>query len=174
MQKLAYFFIGLGLVDFGASLVGIDFYAYFGIHLTGYAYEYSPFVAGILGFVLIYLDKNKDIGHQIESSLNKDEEIVLTKLVSVRKGGIFSGIESGTFFLTNQRIGYMGNFSQKGEDVDTDAVGDYNFSCPLKNIKSVNGSRTAIEISHGDETFKFEPGLTKVKEIVAQIEKQME
>ena len=100
MQTLGYLFIGLGLIDFGASVVGVDFYAYFGIYLTGYAYEYSPYAAGLLGFVLIAMDKNKDISHQIESSLGDGEEIVQTKLVNVRKGGIFSGQEAGTFFLT--------------------------------------------------------------------------
>jgi len=174
MQLLGYFFIVLGFVDFGASWLGVDFYAYFGIHLTGYAYEYSPYAAGLLGFVLIALDKNKDISHQIESSLNTNENVILKKLVNVRKGGFFSGVEAGTFFLTNQRIGYVGNFSQKGEEFNIDDTGAYDFSCPLKNIKSVRGTLTSIEISHDEGTFKFLPGITKVKEVVDQIEKQME
>ena len=174
MQLLGYFFIVLGFVDFGASWLGVDFYAYFGIHLTESAYEYSAYVAVSVGAFLIALNKNKDISHQFESSLNTNENVIFKKLVSVRKGGFFSGVEVGTFFLTNQRIGYVGNFSQKGEELNIDDTGAYDFSCPLKNIKSVRGTLTSVEISHDEGTFKFEPGITKVKEVVDQIEKQME
>jgi len=174
MQQLGYIFIVLGFVDYGAGILGVNIYEYFGIHLTGYAYEYSPYAAGLVGGVLIALGKNKDISHQFESSLNTNENVIFKKLVSVRKGGFFSAVEVGTFFLTNQRIGYVGNFSQKGEELNIDDTGAYDFSCPLKNIKSVRGTLTSVEISHDEGTFKFEPGITKVKEVVDQIEKQME
>lgn len=170
MKILGMFFIGLGVVDFLASLIGIDFYAYFGINLTGYAYEYSPYAAGILGFVIYSLDKNKDIQHEIETSIGKNEKVVLTKFVNVRKGGFFSGVESGTFFVTNQRIGYLGNYSQKGEDLDNDDVGELNFSCNLSSISSVEGSLFSIQIGYDGKTFKFLPGMTQVKKIVAEIE----
>jgi len=39
MKDLAYFFIGLGVVDLTASVLGYDIYAYFGIHLTGLAQD---------------------------------------------------------------------------------------------------------------------------------------
>ena len=104
MTKLGCFFIFWGIVDFLASLLGIDFYAMFGIYLEGLAYQYSPFASGLLGLILILLDKNKDTSHLIEKSLEKDESLILSSLVSVRKGGLFGDIESGTFFITKPRI----------------------------------------------------------------------
>jgi len=170
---LGYFFILLGIVDFLASLQGTDFYAMFGIYLEGLAYQYSPYAAGLLGFILIALDKNKDINHLIEKSMEKDENLILSSLVSVRKGGIFSGTESGTFFITNKRLGYIGNFSQNGENLDAEVDGDNDFIWQLKDVSSARATAVSVIIKSGEEEFKFLPGFWKTKSIVDSIKANM-
>ena len=45
--------IALGVLDFGLSVVGVDLYGELGIPLSGWIYENSPFIAGVLGGLLI-------------------------------------------------------------------------------------------------------------------------
>jgi hypothetical protein len=168
MKKLGYFFIGLGIIDLlSIDLFGVDFYALFGINLTGYAYEFSPFAAGLLGIIIIYMDKDKDLNHKIETMLASEEEIILTRKVSIKKGGIFSGMEHGIFFITNKRIGYMGNMSQSLTGSSTDeSEGNYDFSCDIKKISKIEGGLASFKIEYDNKNLKFTPGITRVKDIV--------
>ena len=89
---VGYFLIFLGVVDYLSSTVGTDFYGIFSIYLEGVAYEYSSYAAGLFGFILIVLDRDKDIKHLVEMGLEKDESLISADTVSVRKGGFFGGI----------------------------------------------------------------------------------
>ena len=173
MKTLGRMFIGLGIVDFCASLMGIDFYAFFGIHLTGFAYEYSPIAAGVLGLVLIQLDTERDADDAIKDLLEADEQLILCQGVSVKRGGLFDGFEQGKLFLTNTRVGFVGVSVTQGDSVDFDAAGGGNFSWDLNDISSVKGSFASVEILSNGETFKFQPGLHKVKDVVAAIQSNL-
>ena len=175
ITKLGYFFILLGIVDFLASLLGINFYAMFGIYLEGLAYQYAPLASGLLGLILILLDKNKDTSHLIEKSLEKDESLILSSLVSVRKGGFFGDIESGTFFITNKRLGYICDFSQVGMfgTVELEVDGDNDFIWQLKDVSSARATAVSVIIKSGEKEFKFLPGFWKIKSIVDSINANM-
>ena len=179
MTKLGCFFIFWGIVDFLASLLGIDFYAMFGIYLDGFAYLYSPVAPGLLGLILILLDilldKTKDTSHLIEKSMEKDESLILSSLVSVRKGGFFGDIESGTFFITNKRLGYICDFSQVGMfgTIELEVDGDNDFIWQLKDVSSARATAVSVIIKSGEKEFKFLPGFWKIKSIVDSINANM-
>ena len=168
MKNLGYFFIGLGILDFlSVDLFGVDFYALFGITLTGYAYEFSPFAVGLLGIIIIYMDKDKDLNHKIETILTSGEEIILTRRVTIKKGGFFSGMEHGNFFITNKRIGYMGNMSQSLTSLPGgESEGVYDFICDIKKISKIEGGLASFQIEYDNKNLKFTPGMTRVKDIV--------
>ena len=162
---IGYFLIFLGVVDYLSSVFGIDFYAIFGLYLDGVVYEYSPYAAGVFGFILIALDRNKDIKNLIEAGLEKDESLLSADSVGVRKGGVFGATEAGVFFVTNKRLGFIANFTQSGEDFSTQAVGGSDFVWEIGNVSSARATATTVIIHSGDEEFKLLPGLRKTKKI---------
>ena len=168
---VGYFLIFLGVVDYLSSTVGTDFYGIFGIYLEGVAYEYSSYAAGLFGFILIVLDRDKDIKHLVEMGLEKDESLISADTVSVRKGGFFGGIESGVFFVTNKRLGYIANYSQSttGDSFDTQAVGDRDLVWDIGNVSSARATTTTVIIQSADEEFKLLPGPWKTKKIAETI-----
>ena len=54
MKILGYILIVVGIVDFGGSYVGFDFWLeVFGINLTGILYSISPIIVGGIGYALV-------------------------------------------------------------------------------------------------------------------------
>ena len=54
MKILGYILIVVGLVDFGGSYFGFDFWLeVFGINLTGILYSISPLIVGGIGYALV-------------------------------------------------------------------------------------------------------------------------
>jgi len=125
MNMIGYAFILLGVADYIVSFAGFDFYAYFGIRLQGLAYEYSSFAAGLLGLVLITLDREKDIGFDVERSLEQGENILTRFRVSIPAKG-FGAKEFGFLYVTNMRVRFISISSLKGDEISFD-VGDQNY-----------------------------------------------
>jgi len=60
MKILGYILIVVGIVDFGGSWVGFDFWReVFGINLTGILYQISAFVVGGIGYALVQAGSKK-------------------------------------------------------------------------------------------------------------------
>tara|TARA_Y100000748_G_scaffold267045_1_gene237758 strand:+ start:301 stop:483 length:183 start_codon:yes stop_codon:yes gene_type:complete len=54
MKILGYILIAVAVVDFVGSWLGFDFWLeVLGINLTGYAYQFSAFVVGGIGYMLV-------------------------------------------------------------------------------------------------------------------------
>jgi hypothetical protein len=51
--------IALGIADFVLSLSGVELYSAIGIQLPGIIYENSPYIAGGLGGLFIFLNNSK-------------------------------------------------------------------------------------------------------------------
>ena len=166
MRILGFILIAIGFIDFGLSFIGIDFYAIFGIYLTGVAYQYSPLVVGTVGTILVYKSSaDEDNQNGSQHFLNADEQLILQKTANGRRGS-FNYREPGTLFITDKRVGFMG-VSQFGQE----ASGELDFECELEQISSLNGSFLYLEIHYNDKTFKCAPGPSKPKLIIAEIER---
>jgi len=148
------------------SIIGVDFYAIFGIYLTGFAYQYSPLAVGTVGTILVYKSSaDEDNQNASQHFLNADEQLIWQKTVNGRRGA-FNYREPGTLFITDKRVGFMG-ISQFGQE----ASGGLDFECELEQISSLDGSFLHLEIHYNDKTFKCAPGPSKPKLIIAEIER---
>ena len=169
MRILGYLLIVLGTIDWGVSLIGVDFYAIFGIYLKGLAYQYSPFIAGTLGGLLVFISASKSAAEDYQSStpkfLEADENLILQKTVNGRTTGI-GFKEPGFLYVTNKRVKFIGVsiFGVK-------ATGELDFECELAQISSLKGTSIKLEIQYNDEIFVCAPGLFKAKSIIAELEK---
>ena len=169
MRILGYLLIVLGAIDWGVSLIGVDFYAIFGIYLKGIAYQYSPFIVGTLGVFLVVISASKSAAEDYQRSVPKfleaDENLVLQKPVNGRTTGI-GFKEPGFLYVTNKRVKFVGVSLYNIE-----ATGELDFECELVQISSLKGTSIKLEIQYNDEIFVCAPGLFKAKSIIAEIEK---
>lgn len=166
MRIFGFILIAIGLIDFGLSIIGVNFYAIFGIYLTGFAYQYSPLVVGTVGTILVYKSSaDEDNQNASQDFLHADEQLILQTSANGRRGS-FNYREPGTLIITDKRVGFMG-ISQLGQE----ANGELDFECKLEQISSLNGSFLHLEIHYNDKTFKCAPGPSKSKLIIAEIER---
>jgi len=160
-KKIGYILMVIGVLDFALSWVGINFYAIFGINLTGIAYEYSPLIVGVIGFLLT---KQVEMNEKSSQILGEDEYFVLNITVNVKGENILKP-ETGKFFITNKKVGFIGSYVASGDDVE-DGSGENDFTCSVDEITSVDSSPASVNIAYSDKEFAFMPGLTKVKSTV--------
>ena len=99
----------IGAIDYLSSLGGIDFYGLFGINLSGIFYQFSPLIVGGIGAAILWFVFKQDASSGLDESLAEGEEILYKNTVAVKQKGWFKQPDSGLFYLTNKRIGYMGD-----------------------------------------------------------------
>lgn len=163
-KRIGTVLMSVAFIDFLVSWFGIDFYGLFGISLSGFLYDYSPVIVGGIGFLLF---KTEEMEESLDHILDDEgEKLLMQATVSVRNS--LTKIETGKFYITNKKIGYLGSYVNKGQDF-SDAKGENNFSCSVQDITSVKSTTTKITINYDDKDFTFMPGLTKVKSTVNAI-----
>ena len=139
MKKIiSYIFIGIGVIDFACSLIGIDFYLdFFGIYLTGFLYEYSPFIAGLIGLVFWQLSRQEVKEEQILTDIDIDETVVFQTNCRVKQGSFWKPeFLFGVLFITEKRFGFKVVSIQTGQDV-IDSDGSQDFLSNLDEIYNV-------------------------------------
>ena len=136
MKIAGYCFIGLGILDFALSWMGVD--------ITGFAE--SPVVFVAIGGISLYLAISKGKVADFEDSLDEGETLLKSGKVSVKEGG--SKQEHGSMMLTNRRLLYSGTTKEDhkssilkqlirmGSETDGD-VGNNDFELLLGDIASV-------------------------------------
>ena len=164
MKLLGMLLVGLSLLDFGLSWIGQDLYAYFGIYLSGFAYEYSPFIVGLIGYFLIHKSKPDDANDVVSDLLNDGEHLVHKVKANAGTSKI-SLKEPGYFFVTNKRVGFIGH-SMWGQS----SKGHLDFTIDFSEIESMQGV-IFLEIQHDGKKILFGVGLGKPKGIISKIKK---
>jgi hypothetical protein len=96
MKIAGYLFIGLGILDFVLSWMGMD--------ITGLTE--SPLIFGGIGGLLLYLEKHKGKVAEFEDSLDEGETLLKSGKVSVKEG--WTKQENGSLILTNRRLLFSG------------------------------------------------------------------
>ncbi len=161
MKNFGWVLVIVGAIDYLSSLGGIDFYGLFGINLSGIFYQFSPFIVGGIGAVILWIAYKKDASSALDDSLAEGEELLYKNTVAVKQKGWFKQPDNGLFYLTNKRIGYMG---------DEDLAFDSN----LEDVSSITTKRWWITLTIEDKTFTFTGGYFKAKSLASQIENAME
>lgn len=113
MAIVGYGFIGLGILDFLLSWMGMG--------ITG---SYGPLILVAIGGLFLYLEKSKDKVAEFEGSLDKGETLLKTGTLSVKDG--MTNQENGTLVLTNIKLLYF-----------CPGKSDYDFELLLEDISSV-------------------------------------
>ena len=114
MAIVGYGFIGLGILDYLLSWMGVD--------ITGFSL--SAFIFGSIGGIFLFLGKSKDKVAEFEGSLDKGETLLKTGTLSVKDG--MTNQENGTLVLTNIKLLYL-----------CPGKSDYDFELLLEDISSV-------------------------------------
>jgi hypothetical protein len=120
MEIVGYCLIGLGILDFLLSWVGVD--------VTGVAE--GPVILGVIGGFLLYLQNAQDKVADFDGSLDEGEILLKSASVSVKRSMWDSKPESGSFILTNRRLLYSGTAGERD-------VGSHDFEYLLGEISSV-------------------------------------
>ena len=129
MKIAGYLFIGLGILDFLLSWMGVD--------ITGFSQ--SPMIFGGIGAILIYLEIQKGKVAEFEGSLDEGETLLKSGGASFKES--FSKVESGVLLLTDRRLFYRGTGKVEGSGGDVgvsyEDVGSNDFELLLGDISSV-------------------------------------
>lgn len=125
MKIAGYCFIGLGILDFALSWMGVD--------ITGFAE--SPVVFGAIGGILLYLAISKGKVADFEDSLEEGETLLKSGNVSVKEG--FLKQENGSLLLTNRRLLYSGTAKETTATLTGSDVGSNDFELLHGDIASV-------------------------------------
>tara|TARA_A100001011_G_C14262487_1_gene823120 strand:- start:1271 stop:1765 length:495 start_codon:yes stop_codon:yes gene_type:complete len=160
MRYVGWTLVIVGVIDWLSSLGGIDFYGLFGIDL-GILYQFSAYIVGGIGGIILWIVYKGDASSAIDDSLAEGEELLYKNSVTVKQKGWFKQPDTGVLYLTNRRIGYMG---------DEDLAFDSN----LEDVSSITMKRWWIELTIADKTITFTPGMFKAKSLASQIENAME
>ena len=162
--------IALGVLDFGLSVVGVDLYGELGIPLSGWIYENSPFIAGVLGGLLIWWKKHSEKGESALENLNEGEVVIEKRSVNFGKS-LFKQT-AGQFILTNQRLMILstGAFSNDGSINFDESQGDIVISVQELNSVKKGFVRLTITDKNGDE-YKIAPGRWAVGPLYAAVMK---
>ena len=128
MKIAGYLFIGLGILDFLLSWMGVD--------ITGFSQ--SPVIFGAIGGILLYMEKHKGKVAEFEGSLDEGETLLKSGGASFKES--FSKVESGVLLLTDRRLFYRGTGKVEGSGDDIGMsydVGSNDFELLLGDISSV-------------------------------------
>jgi len=128
MVIIGYGFIGLGILDFLLSWMGVD--------ITGFSQ--SPVIFGAIGGILLYLEIQKGKVAEFEGSLDEGETLLKSGGASFKES--FSKVESGVLLLTDRRLFYRGTGKVEGSGDDIGMsydVGSNDFELLLGDISSV-------------------------------------
>ena len=163
MQVLGYLLIGLGIIDFAISWMGIELYSTIGIHIPQSFAQFTPLVAGGIGACLVLIVSNKDVASEFEENLNEDEKLIKKTNCSVKHSTFKS--EYGLLFLTNQRLKYVGISTQSSIE-----LGSKDVEMVLKDISSIKGVKASMTLldKEGNE-HKFTLGRKGVNSWVKEI-----
>ena len=154
MKIAGYLFIGLGILDFLLSWMGVD--------ITGFSQ--SPVIFGAIGGILLYLETHKGKVAEFEGSLDEGETLLKSGGASFKES--FSKVESGVLLLTDRRLFYRGTGKVEGSGDDVGMsydVGSNDFELLLGDISSVEITKFKVFIIIKDKDnneFKLMLGLT--------------
>jgi len=162
--------IALGLLDLGLSWVGVDLYGELGIPLSGWFYENSPLIAGVLGGSLIWWKKHSEKGESALENLNEGEVVIEKRSVSFGKSVFKQTV--GQIIITNQRLMILstGAVSSDGSIDYDESQGDIVISVQDLNSVKKGFARITITNKNGDE-YKIAPGLQAVGPLYAAVMK---
>ena len=161
MRYVGWTLVIVAMIDFLLSWVGIDFFALFGINLHPTIFHYSAYIIGGIGGIILWIVFKGDASSAIDDSLAEGEELLYKKTVTVKQKGWFKQPDKGYLYLTDRRIGYMGDE-------------DLTFVSNLEDVSSISTKRWWIELTLADKTVTFTPGMFKAKSLVSQIENAMQ
>ena len=129
MKIAGYLFIGLGILDFLLSWMGVD--------ITGFSQ--SPVIFGAIGGILLYLETHKGKVAEFEGSLDEGEILLKSGSASIKES--LTKSESGVLLLTDRRLFYRGTGKVEGSGGDVgvsyEDVGSNDFELLLGDISSV-------------------------------------
>jgi len=128
MKIAGYLFIGLGILDFLLSWIGVD--------ITGFSI--SPMIFGAIGGFLLYMETHKGKVAEFEGSLDEGETLLKSGDVTFKES--FSKQENGALLLTDRRLFYRGTGKVEGSGDDIGMsydVGSNDFELLLGDISSV-------------------------------------
>ena len=128
MKIAGYLFIGLGILDFLLSWMGVD--------ITGFSQ--SPMIFGVVGAILIYLEIQKGKVAEFEGSLDEGETLLKSGNVTFKESLFNKKQESGVLLLTDRRLFYHGTGKiTAGKIRISSDVGSNDFELLLGDISSV-------------------------------------
>ena len=151
MKIAGYLFIGLGILDFLLSWMGMD--------ITGLTE--SPLIFGGIGGLLLYLEKHKGKVAEFEGSLDEGETLLKSGSANIKES--LTKSESGVLLLTDRRLFYHGTSKVTGKSISYEDVGSNDFELLLGDISSVEITKFKVFIIIKDKDnneFKLMLGLT--------------
>ena len=143
MKIAGYLLIGIGVLDFALSWMGVD--------ITGF--EESPLVFGVIGGCLLYYAKNKDKVSDLSDQLPEGEVLIKSSANAAVPLGLTKQ-EGGFLILSNKRITFTGTAISKGDKLnqDSDEIGSSNFDIPLGEIESTETSFKYLTLKDRNNT----------------------
>ena len=154
MKIAGYLFIGLGILDFLLSWMGVD--------ITGFSQ--SPVIFGAIGGILLYLEIQKGKVAEFEGSLDEGETLLKSGNVTFKESLFNKKQESGVLLLTDRRLFYHGTGKiTAGKIRISSDVGSNDFELLLGDISSVEITKFKVFIIIKDKDnneFKLMLGLT--------------
>ena len=154
MKIAGYLFIGLGILDFLLSWMGVD--------ITGFSQ--SPVIFGAIGGILLYLEIQKGKVAEFEGSLDEGETLLKSGNVAFKESFFAKTQEGGVLLLTDRRLFYHGTGKiTAGKIRISSDVGSNDFELLLGDISSVEITKFKVFIIIKDKDnneFKLMLGLT--------------
>ena len=154
MKIAGYLLIGLGILDFLLSWIGVD--------ITGFSI--SPMIFGAIGGFLLYMETHKGKVAEFEGSLDEGETLLKSGNVTFKESLFNKKQESGVLLLTDRRLFYhgTGKITTGNIRISSD-VGSNDFELLLGDISSVEITKFKVFIIIKDKDnneFKLMLGLT--------------
>lgn len=158
MSIIGFALIGLGLIDFVAGRSGLDIYALLGIPLTGPIATYSPVIAIGLGAVILTMVFGHNAKKVLLDNLVAGEELVLFRSANLRSPGLFGRSKHGYLFVTNKRLGFLGELPKAYKHLQTREMDTQGIVWDLREVTSFEKRFMYVTITAQGETVRFKTG----------------
>lgn len=173
MPILGYVLVGLGFIDYLASKLGVDIYALVGIQLPGPLFTYSPVIALGLGAVVLAMSYGKQAQTNLKDSFDDDEALILFRSAALRNPGLFSPRKYGHLFVTNKRLGFLGELPkthQHLQTMDSDLPG---IIWNLREISGVERGFNSVTVTARGQSIRFEISAHQTGAVAKAIQSQL-
>jgi hypothetical protein len=143
MKIAGYFLIGIGVLDFALSWIGVD--------ITGF--EESPILFVGIGVFLLYFAKNKDKVSDLSDQLPEGDVLIKSSANAAVQLSLTKQ-ETGVLILSDKSITFTGTaISKSGKlNQDSDEIGSSNFDIPLGEIESTETSFKYLTLKDRNNT----------------------